>query len=207
MANNGVFRAILSAAGDSGQRAALRYLPRPTLRPPGNVPYVVDNLWEWTRPDGYPNRRLSAFANPRPDLALAALNGPGVAYRVAFLGTPVVAQLVAHSADADVRDAKFHRDCKDLRKCLGRLLGEEWFGQPLNRKQDVAALWAPCLSKEEVEALFEQSDLLWAGRDEIREAVRYWDDVVLVDDLEHLPDPQGEIVFEYPDGYELVAIE
>jgi hypothetical protein len=40
-----------------------------TRRPPSNVPYIVDNLWEWKRPEGYPNRRYSVFCSPSPEIA------------------------------------------------------------------------------------------------------------------------------------------
>lgn len=40
------------------------YKPHATVRPPGNIPYVVVNLWEWKRPLAFPNRRFSAFDSP-----------------------------------------------------------------------------------------------------------------------------------------------
>ena len=57
-----------------------------TMRPPGNVPYIVDNLWEWKRPKGYPNRRYSVFASPKPSLASASGPEGGTVYRVEFEG-------------------------------------------------------------------------------------------------------------------------
>ena len=46
-----------------------------TSRPPGNVPYYVDNIWEWLRPEGAPSRRKAAFASPTPELAAAGAQG------------------------------------------------------------------------------------------------------------------------------------
>jgi hypothetical protein len=53
-----------------------------TRRPPGNIPYIVDNLWEWMRPDSFPCRRHSVFASPMgdPDIPSTDL------YRVAMQG-------------------------------------------------------------------------------------------------------------------------
>lgn len=108
---------------------------RDTRRPPSNVPYVVDNLWEWARPDrpeAYPDRRKSKFASPKPDQALRSadlledclassdvskenLRADGLpeecleqVFRVEFVGDPVIAQLPG------VDDAKNHPDCKRL---------------------------------------------------------------------------------------------
>ena len=68
--------------------------PYPTRRQPGNVPYLVDNLWAWTRPEGYPDRRQSAYASPTPEQAKAsALEKDPTAYRVAFQGDYTLAQL------------------------------------------------------------------------------------------------------------------
>lgn len=34
-------------------------------RIPLNVPYLVDNIWEWLRPDNMPKRRRSVYASPK----------------------------------------------------------------------------------------------------------------------------------------------
>jgi hypothetical protein len=67
--------------------------PKKTMRPPGNVPYVVDNLWEWKRPKGYPNRRCSVFANPDPETAGKSGAAGGTVFRVEFEGEFNLCQL------------------------------------------------------------------------------------------------------------------
>lgn len=61
----GIFRCV---KGSIAEAMALHPYQR-TMRPPGNVPYVVDNLWEWKRPERCADRRRSAFGSPRADLA------------------------------------------------------------------------------------------------------------------------------------------
>lgn len=51
-----------------------------------------------------------------------------------------------------------------------------------------------------MEQIFQEDDLLRSIRDEIFHAVRYWDDVCLIQPGETVPDPQGEICFEAFDG-------
>jgi hypothetical protein len=49
-----------------------------TRRVPSNVPFVVDNLWEYLRPEHLPSRRHAIYASPTPELALqnASVAGP-----------------------------------------------------------------------------------------------------------------------------------
>lgn len=42
----------------------------PGRRLPSNIPYLVDNLLEFARPQEKPSRRHSVYASPTPELAL-----------------------------------------------------------------------------------------------------------------------------------------
>jgi len=64
-------------------------------------------------------------------------------------------------------------------------------------------LWIPCLTKNDMNKLFGSNEKLREIRDEIYNAITYWNDVVLIKNGENLPDPEGEIVFEALDGYYL----
>ena len=139
-----------------GPRATALRTPCATRRPPGYVPYVVDNLWEWVRPGAFPNRRHAAFASPSADLIEVA----GDPHRVELRGHCKVAQIPQ-------RDARFHPDCKELPRLLLRLLGQEWVDSLARAKAVAGLLWAPCLSADEVDALFVTEPL--AG---LREQVR-----------------------------------
>ena len=85
---------------------------RNTARAPGNVGYLVDNLWEWKRPDDCPNRRYSVYASPSIELAKKfGGSGNGVVYEVELTGKYVIAQ-------SKYDDARKHPDCVSLKKLL-----------------------------------------------------------------------------------------
>lgn len=169
-----------------------------TMRSPGNVPYVVDNLWEWKRPKNYPNRRHSFCASPTPELALEAAEG-GTAYNVEFKGRYKLCQVKAY------KDSKYHPDCKSLKKLLPKLYKKyfnlDWINSNLSEKEDFGKLWIPCLTKRDINYLFGSNEKLREIKDEIYNAITYWNDVVLIKNGMDLPDPEGELFFEPEDGY------
>jgi hypothetical protein len=172
---------------------------RITMRPPGNVPYVVDNLWEWKRPPKYPNRRFSVFASPKPDLAQELGPEGGRVYRVSFNGRYTLCQLKGY------KDSKDHPDCRKLRKVLFEKLGN-WLDSDLVSKKEVGALWIPCLTQGEVKRLFGTVEMLKKIRDDIYESINYWKDVVVIKKGEPIPDPRGELFFEAMEGFFLLDI-
>jgi hypothetical protein len=179
------------------------YTPYEMRRPPGHVPYLVDNLWEWTRPEGYPSRRHAKFGNPDSQEALrsAKLRSLDQVYRVEFLGTPKIVQM---KTDKDARD---HDDCRTLRKRVLKTLDgngkrHSWVSQDLVQKGVARLLFQPCLTKEEVEWIFDESHTLRPHRDEIRSAVDFWGDVVEVEPG-NLANQKGEVIFGYEEGFRL----
>jgi len=185
---------------------------RNTMRPPGHVPYVVDNLWEWKRPDGYPNRRFSVFASPQEALAREAGSCEGTVYRVHLNGRYRLCQLQRY------KDSKDHPECSSLKKLLLELIGQDWIdnrqtgreGTPGNLfipKEEAGRLWIPCLTKNEVEQLFAEVAMLQRIREEIDHAITYWDNIVLVNPGDPIPDKEGELFFEAEDGYYLRNID
>lgn len=156
------------------------------------------------RPEGYPNRRYAGFASPTPELACKAAGPDSRAYRVEFAGRYSLCQVKRYE------DAKDHPEVKTLRRLLLKKIGPGWLSDPLARQVGLGGLdggfgrlFIPCLTKEEVEQISQEDDLLRSIRDEIFHAVRYWDDVCLIQPGETVPDPQGEICFEAFDGYYL----
>ena len=161
-----------------------------TRRAPGNVPYLVDNLWEWRRAESFPSRRHAVYASPSPALAKlagGAVNGEAYQVRV----DPANLRI----CQAKLQDVRFHADVKALPRRLTTMLGFEWFGEPAAVKQDIALLWTPCLSAAEVEVLFTQTRLA-PLRQALWDAVTFWQDVQPVDLAQPLPYPEGEIFFE-----------
>jgi len=163
-----------------------------TQRVPGNVPYLVDNLWEWARPVECPSRRYAVYASPSPELAREAGGAVGgCVYRVEFLGD-------VRAVQAPQKDARFHSEAQgsqSLTRFVARLLGQAWVDAPLAEKQTLAPLWAPCLSREEVESVIADSALA-PHREALWARINFWTDVQLLS-LDHpLPYAEGEVFFE-----------
>ncbi len=160
-----------------------------TMRPPGNVPYMVDNLWEWKRPEGYPCRRYALFASPTPELALESAKHKGRVFRVEPRGNVLLAQI-------EEKDAKWHGDCQNLKNILrSRLMKAGWMELPLEGKRDIAPLWVPCLSREEVDRLF-RLEPLCDIREEIWGHITFWDNAIPFNLGDDMPFPEGEIFLE-----------
>lgn len=86
--------------------------PRDSVRLPSNVPYVVDNLWEYLRPSHMPCRRHAVYASPTRALARANKMGRDkgdgfCVYKLVVDGPFAMAQLL-------VKDAKCHGDIKRI---------------------------------------------------------------------------------------------
>ena len=170
-----------------------------TRRPPSNVPYMVDNLWEWARPEEYPNRRHAKFASPKPEQALRSADLPVDSledvFCLEFVGEPVIAQLPG------VEDAKMHSDCDDLRSTLFDLLGGKytWCTEDFVQKHPAGQLFQPCLTAEEVDYLLDTTEELHSRKEEIREEVDYWDDLELIGTESIADEEKGEILFQFKD--------
>jgi hypothetical protein len=177
------------------------HVPKTTMRPPGNVPYVVDNLWEWKRPKKYPNRRCSVFANPDPETAKKSGSTGGTVFRVEFKGEFKLCQL------KDIEDSKYHPECDSLKKLLLKHVGTDWPNRKLEEKVNLGRLWMPCITKDEMNYLFGSVEQLRKIRDEVFNAIRYWEDVVLVAKDAAVPYRFAELFFEARDGYYLRRVD
>jgi hypothetical protein len=164
-----------------------------TSRPPGNIPFYVDNIWEWLRPAAMASRRKAAFASPTPELAaLAAQGDVADAWVVELVDAKPAYQIVNGLRP---QDAKFHDDVARLKRVIiGQLRKSSWFDLPLTQRGPESHLFAPCLSQPEVESIFEASNFLQA--DEIRAASTFWADVRAFEASEAPLHPTGEIFFE-----------
>jgi hypothetical protein len=189
-----IFRSVLLMAGVAPDK-----LLRPTKvpRPPVSVPNVVDNLWEWARPEGYPSRQFAIFASPTRELAATHGAEGGQVYSVEFNGAVVLCQVRGYG------NSKTHPECVTLPIFLYERLGETFLSAGMDRKVEAGRLWLPSLSKAEVERLVEESSELRALKNELRATVRYWDDVVLIDAANPKIDRESELFFDAPDGYYL----
>ena len=175
-------------------------------RVPRNVPYVVDNLWEWCRPNEFPSRRTAAYASPSPELALACAS-PTAATRNEFVVTKVTFPGQVKIAQLPQKDAKYHSDIIELPKAILGFLGSNWASQDYRSRLDIAPLFLPVISRDEVEETMSRIP----GGDDFREIIRvksnFWQDArLLTASVEHLDFPEGEIFFEAVDGYCLTPV-
>ena len=170
-----------------------RVFPQNTYRPPTNVPYVVDNLWEWARPAALPSRRTAIFASPNPDEARATQGNARTIFVRSVSGLPRGWKLAQH----DSADAKTDPDVKILPKLIRELLKPDWFSLEMHDKAPESQLFCPTLRSEEVSAILNASKRLDADR--IFQAIRFWKERVhhIHYDEQQLLD-SGEVFFEIP---------
>lgn len=165
-----------------------------TPRAPGNVPFFVDNVWEWLRPASFPSRRFSAFAAPSIDGAAASAScNTDQVYRVELLDGQPVCQLVNGERP---EDARYHADIESLKRLIIRTLPREWYQRPSSERGIEALLFLPCGTRDDIDMVMQKSTLIDADR--IRDACSFWRDVVLLEgalkfQTMHL---SGEIFFE-----------
>jgi hypothetical protein len=165
-----------------------------TPRAPGNVPFLVDNVWEWLRPSSFPSRRLAAFAAPCSIGAAASAScSVDQVYRVELLDSQSVCQLIGGEQP---EDAKYHADLERLKRLIIRTLPREWYQRPLSERGLEATLFLPCATRDEIEMVMQKTTLIDAHG--IRQSCTFWQDVALLQGdlmLQELH-PSGEVFFE-----------
>jgi len=83
----------------------------------------------------------------------------------------------------------------------------EWRPDTLDVKRVGEQLYIPCLSYEDVETILEHVGATDEEREDLRDAVSYWDKLTVVRSNEPLPSQEGEIISSYEGGYRLHPIE
>jgi hypothetical protein len=162
------FRAIPTAHYTPGEELKRH----PGRRLPSNIPYMIDNLWEFTRPQDRPSRRHAVYASPSPELGLTYAVAGGAArdsYMVCamrFRKDPAFMQL-------SVEDAKFHPDVLVLQQFVNRKLGSE-SAASLDRKLELAPLFLPGVTREELLEAMRGSARLAEFVQEAAALVTFW---------------------------------
>ena len=190
-----IYRAVAGASNGELKK------PRPeSRRIPKHIPYVVDNLWEWTRPPGYADRRQCAYGSRTPEEARAY--GQGKVFALEFPGEHYLCQLRGYG------DAKCHPDVKEVKEAAFKALGGyDWSNRSLAEKTAGGRLYMPGLTADEVETVLTDAGLAETDKADLKASVQFWNDVTLVEPGQELPDAEGEIFFTYPDGYILRAVD
>jgi hypothetical protein len=176
----------------SGSPAPEVLKPASTLRPPSNVPYLVDNLWEWSRPPEFPSRRSACFASATAEAALNSQNPAQESFVHRLVGLPPDWLIAQHAFE----DAKFDLDVRGLQAYVRQALSWEWFGKSIDQKQPEALLFCPTLAGDEVQRTIEYSEFLDA--DELKARVTFWTRVKLLRFGTDQLSLKGEVFFSIP---------
>ena len=165
-----IYRA--QALTDSLQAGGLQR-PRTTLRLPSNVPYVVDNLWEFLRPDHMPSRRYSIYASPTPELARQNCSGSDqgqglCVYRLVIQGEALLAQL-------PVKDAREHADVQLTRHTVQSVV-QQMADASAEEKSSLGLLFLPGASRADWERARAASALAAQLIDTLSAASTFWRD-------------------------------
>jgi len=174
-----------------------------TVRIPTNVPYVVDNLWEWMRPDAMPSRRHAIYASPTPALALKNASSPlldGEHYVACRVHTEPEGIRIAQ---LQVKDAREHSDIKIFARFIAKF-SQEITQSSIDERQLYAPLFAPGLARCELEELRESSAMVAYA---CRYAINHF---TLWSSASSEPaDHEGELFFEPSEGgsYRLIPIQ
>lgn len=177
-----IFRAVPHAGFDPA-RVHTRH---PGTRLPANVPYLVDNLWEFTRPHSMPSRRKSVYASPTPALALDGAAGVKQP-QDGFIACRVECRYPPKAFQLSVADARYHDDVKILQKTVhAKLAGMSAAGP--QGKLALAPLFVPGMTRDELQVAMEESVALRDLVVELAALVTIWKDT---------PDVEaGEVFFE-----------
>jgi len=172
---------------------------RGSQRLPGNVAYVVDNLWEYLRPPTMPCRRHAVYASPTRALARANLSADdkgssAVVYRVVISGPATVAQL-------KVSAARLHQDNSRIRRLVRERIGALQGAAPAERREMGVLFW-PGASAAEWADMIDKSALGRKFVDDMTAVSTFWADAT------NFPAHEaGELFFELGPGASFVAVD
>ena len=166
-----------------------RKVRHPGRRLPSNIPYLVDNMWEFTRTASMPSRRHAVYASPTVELALENACAAGVD-RANYVVCELVFDKEPPSMQLSVKDARWHDDVANVQRNVSKLLGR-WVETDLANKCTLAALFLPGTSKDELMGAMEAQPRLKEIVLEASKFVTLWKDE---------PSADGEFFFEVLDG-------
>lgn len=187
-----MYRAVTNVGFDKNTR----YVPALTQRLPSNVPYFVDNIWEWLRPDRAPSRRHAVYASPTPELALRNATAGGPERENYVICELELVQPTIKVAHLNVTDARLHPDIGQLMRYLPTAMSAGFADLSVLKKRLYAPLFLPGVKKAELDEFFTTSAQLESLADGIRKNSCFWQDAR----LNICPDSDGEMFFEMQEG-------
>lgn len=162
-----------------------------TRRTPSNVPYLVDNIWEWLRPEHFPSRRFSAYASPTPEFALDNASAVGTDLSAYLVCEVQFNQDNIKLAHIPIKDAKFHKDISKIMRTVMASLGKDFSNMDIETKALHSALFMPAVSKKELNDYFNDTVASEILGEEIKKISTFWQEAATT--------PQnhdGELFFE-----------
>jgi len=195
-----MFRAVPKQGFDQNKV----YVAQNTRRMPSNIPYLVDNIWEWLRPEEFPSRRFAAYASPTFELALenasAVGNNPKL-YTVCEVAFNTHNIKIAHIS---VKDAREHKEISEIMRHVASRMGKHFSNMNIQEKAQHAALYMPSVSKEELNLYFTSSPSAEQLAEELSDMSTFWKEASLIP-----RGHDGELFFEVSGdvSYTLIPIE
>lgn len=194
---------MFRAVPKSGFDVNTIYRPLLTRRTPSNVPYLIDNIWEWLRPEEFPSRRFSAYASPTAQFALDNASAVG-----SNISDYIVCKVIFNIdniklAHIPIKDAKFHSDISKIMRYVMSHLGKDFSNMSVEEKYQHGALFMPGVSKEEMNVYFHSSSSANQLGQYLQKLSTFWQDANTQTQLH-----DGELFFEISDNtsYQLVPI-
>ena len=192
---------LYRAVPRDGFDAAKIYTRQATPRAPSNVPYVVDNLWEYLRPEVMPSRRHAVYASPTPELALQNASSAGVD-RSEYVVCEVHIQGTYRMAQLAVVDARHHTDVYALPKAIIAALGRDFGLLPCALRHCVGPLFMPYLGASEMTILCDEHTLVRECVEKVCKLSSFW----LTASTQANPLSSGELFFELDEHSSYVLV-
>lgn len=166
-----------------------------TARLPGNVPYFVDNIWEFCRTYDKPSRRYGVYASPTVELALENASAQHL-NKDQYITCEVAPLNPVNAYQLSVTDARHHPDIRNLQKLVHDYIYD--MKKPsLGDKQFMSALFVPGLTRQELENEILHNTELQNFMHKAVKIVSVWTDEAI---------PNGELFFELEENNSYLLI-
>lgn len=166
----------------------------PTDRVPTNVPYLVDNIWEYLRPAGAPSRRQAIYASPAPELALASASTATHEHDGYVVCEVEIDDPDCRIAHLSVEDAKFHTDINRVMRFASAFFPGFFAGKSDQQRLAYAPLFMPASPGSEIGQLLARPEL--ATLCAVAQECMLWNEAA----LSIRPGHRGELFFELSDA-------
>lgn len=185
-----MYRAVLKK--DWEKNPTLRRLP--TNRVPSNVPYLVDNIWEYLRPAEAPSRRQAIYASPDPEQTLKSASVSQSEDNPLLVCEVQIEDEGCRIAHLSVSDARYHPDIQRIMWFASRFFARMFAGLGEAQHLGYAPLFMPATSAAIIGQLLARPEL--AELHEVARTCTIWKEAK----FHVVPSHDGELFFELSDA-------